>query len=141
MRFRTETHIASTPETVWRHLTVPELMERWMAGAELLRTKDGGALHDGTELLFITRNNEQRSRVVSFEPRTLLGIRSTQGPFTATYHYRLTPNGTGVHLALEAECTASGLARFAMPVIGLLIKMSDGGQPKAIKEQVESDGD
>ena len=77
--------------------------------------------------------------MAAFEAERLIALRSTQGAFTATYTYRLRPDGPATVVTLEADCVASGLARLLAPLIRHLIRRVDGGQLVHLKDSIMQD--
>lgn len=109
--FRADELIRDDAKTIWRHLTVPELVARWMSSVEELHTEDGRPLHRGSAYVFTAATGARaRGTVVECEPGRLIALQSVQAGFTATYRYRILPNGDGCRVTLEADCSASGPA-------------------------------
>ena len=138
MIFTVEEWIEASAQEVWQHLAEPAAMSAWMSGIDDMRTADGGPVTEGSELLFVARGKERTSRVVEFHAAEALTLRSAQGPITATYRYRLRPDGAGCRATLEAECAATGWGRIMVPLIAPLIRRTDGGQMQALKQVVEA---
>lgn len=116
---------------VWRHLTEPPLMEKWMTGVDKLRSHDGRPLSTGSRLLFTARGKERCSNVVAYSPCEHITLQSTQGPITATYAYRVYPataDGLATRVTLDADCVAEGIARIFSTILRPLIRKADGGQ-------------
>ena len=137
--FRAEELIRRDATTIWRHLTVPELMARWMSSVKELRSEDGQPLQRGSTYVFTAATGaHSRAQVVECDPERLIALRSVQAGFTATYRYGIQPNGDGCRVTLEANCSASGFARLLAPLIRPLIRRTDGDQVREIKRIVES---
>jgi len=131
-----EDTVEAGPDLVWRHLTTPELMTAWMPGIESMRTRDGGPLRLGSELIFRARGADRVSDVIEYFQGERLALRSSQGPFTATYVYEIARDGAVTRIRLRAECSAKGAAKFVAPFIRAMIRRVDGGQLKALKSAV-----
>jgi uncharacterized protein YndB with AHSA1/START domain len=131
-----EETIEAGPDLVWRHLTTPELMTAWMPGIESMRTRDGGPLRAGSELIFRARGADRVSDVVEYRAGERLTLRSSQGPYTATYVYEIARDGAVTRIRLRAECSAKGAAKFIVPFIRAMIRRVDGAQLKALKTQM-----
>jgi uncharacterized protein YndB with AHSA1/START domain len=131
-----EETIDAGPDLVWRHLTTPDLMTAWMPGIESMKTRDGGPLRVDSELIFRARGADRVSDVVEYRAGERLALRSSQGPFTATYTYDIARDGAATRVTLTAECTAKGVAKFIAPLIRAMIRRVDGGQLKALKVAV-----
>ena len=137
--FRAEEVVLQDAATIWRYLTVPELIARWMSSVNRLETADGQPLRAGSDYTFVGANHAHaRGQVVACEPERLIALQSVQAGFTATYRYGIQPAGNGCRVTLTADCAASGLARLFAPLIRPLIKRTDGGQVRAIKRVVEA---
>lgn len=136
--FSTTELIEADVSTVWRHLTVPELMGRWMRSVSGHRTRDGAPLEHRSELIFYARGRERSSEVISFEENRIFTLRSVQGSFTAVYSYELHPASGTTSATLQVECGATGLSRVIAPIIRQLMWLTDGGQLKLLKRAVES---
>ena len=141
MIFEVEQRIEAPVDRVWRHLSDPALMAAWMAGVEAMRSADGRPLALGSRLLFQARGAERTREVVAFEAGRQLDLRSVQGPITATYSYRLTPEGKATHVALAADCVAKGPAVLLTPLLRPLIRRADSGQLRALAEAVAAPPD
>ncbi len=140
MTFAVAERIDAAPAKVWHYLTDPALMITWMNGIEAMRSDDGGPLRKGGTLVFTARGKERSSTVIELQREHAMTLRSTQGPVTATYRYRMKPDGDanqGVRMTLEADCRARGPALLFMPLINLMIRRVDSGQLKALKSLVE----
>lgn len=136
MIFDVEQRIEAPVGTVWRHLTEPAPMGAWMTGIEAIRSQDGGPLALQSRLLFSARGAERNSDVVAYEPERLITLSSTQGPITATYEYRLRPEGAVTLARLRADCVAKGPARLIAPLLRPLIRRADQGQLERLKAAI-----
>jgi uncharacterized protein YndB with AHSA1/START domain len=137
--FQVEETIAASPEDVWHHLTDPDCMTRWMAGAEDMRTVDGQPVRAGSDIVFSARGKERHTRVTEFEQHQCMTLRSTQGPVTAEYRYRIveTTERRKTTISLQANCTARGVTRIFMPLLKPMIRKADGNQLSDLKRLVE----
>lgn len=123
--------------TIWRWLTVPELMNRWMHSIENLRTEDGASLCQDTILRFVARGREHTTRVTEFEPERALSLRSIQGPITADYRYLIDGTDDPCFVTLSIDCRATGPARLIAPLIRIAAWHTDKGQIQRLKSAVE----
>lgn len=137
MIFRVSESVACPPDQVWRYLTEPVLMSRWIGSIDGLATRDGAPLHADSELVFTARGAERLSHVTAFEPGKTLALRSEQGSFTATYVYRLAPDANQSRVTLEATCTARGMAKLLAPLVRLMIRMADRNQLVKLRQVIE----
>lgn len=122
---------------VWRWLTVPELMDRWIHSIQNLQTVDGAPIGEGSVLRFLARGRAHSTKVVEFEPKRALALQSTQGPVTATYRYTIDERPVGCELTLSIDCHTSGWAALLGPAIGLLAWYTDKGQVDRLKACAE----
>ncbi|MEX3007328.1 SRPBCC family protein [Hoeflea sp. TYP-13] len=142
MIFEVEESVDAPADAVWQCMTDTARMPRWMSGIEHMRTADGKAIGEGSTLLFVARGAERTTRVSEFEPSRRMTLISTQGPVTATYRYALTPGKNGqppTRIVLNAACVASGWMAIFMPLLGPLIRKTDGTQLKLLKELVQDE--
>lgn len=136
MIFSVDETIEAPVVEVWRHLTEPPLMERWMTGIDNLRSQDGGPLSTDSRLLFTARGNERCSNVVAYHPCERITLQSIQGQITTTYTYEVRPaatDGLATRVTLDANCVAEGIAWIFTPVLRPLIRKADGGQLERLK--------
>ena len=110
-------NIKANANTVWRWLSVPELMREWIPSVSEFRTADGAAMKKGSHLVFTARGRKRSSTVSEFVPMKLLTLSSVQGPFHADYHYRLLSGPGHCTVFLEINCNARGLARALAPLV------------------------
>ncbi len=136
MSFMVEEVIAAPTGLVWKHLSDPTGMSRWMAGIEAMRSADGKPLATGSELIFTARGAERSSRVLECRRGEVLVLQSVQGRVTATYRYRLEDQGEATRVSLQADCVATGWVRLVAPLIGVLMRRADSSQLAALKEAV-----
>ena len=122
---------------VWEFLTDWSRIDRWMA-AEFASASEGPT-GKGTRFVTRTRGRDQQSEVVEWEPGKRVALRSRQGGMTAVYDYRLFDRGESTEVTLDARCWGEGfLWKAAAPLIGFLMKRSDGAQLQALKRAIES---
>ncbi len=136
MIFAVDEMIDAPIDEVWRYLTEPALMTRWMTSIDDIRTADNEPLHEGSKMLFSARGADRMSEVTAFRPNELMTLRSVQGPVTAVYQYALKPNGSGTDARLEATCDADGIFKIFGPLLRYLIRKSDGGQLASLKAAI-----
>ena len=139
MSFVVEENIARPVAEVWRGLTEPALMARWM-GVENIRCADG-AVRAGATLLFRARGAEQRSQVCAFEAPRTLTLESKQGGVTARYSYELeAPTAHTTRVRLRAQCRTEGvLWNLLAPLIAFAMRRADSGQLRALRRALEGD--
>ena len=130
--------IEADADTIWRWLTVPELMNQWISSVADLRSEDGAELDRGSRLLFAARGQVHYSTVVEFATARALTLRSTQGPVTADYRYRIDERMGHCEVTLDIDCRASGVIRVLMPAIRIAAWLTDRGQIQRLKALIES---
>lgn len=130
--------INADASTVWRWLTVPELMSRWMHSIQELRADDGATLKLGSTLVFEARGREHMSTITEFVPREAMTLTSTQGPVTADYRYAIDESDDCCVVLLTIDCRTAGWARAIGPLIGLLAWLTDRGHVENLKRLVEA---
>lgn len=128
--------IAAPASVVWRYFADPEAMGRWMPGIDAMHSRDDRPLGPGSEIVFVARGAERTSWVETCQPERELTLRSTQGPVTATYRYRLEPEDGATRVTLQARCNAKGLVKIVMPLIAIAIRRVDGKQLVALREAI-----
>lgn len=136
MTFVVEEHIDADPKLVWRHLTTPALMARWMPGISNLRADDDGPLKSGSSLKFQARGSERSSDVTECRTGEALALRSTQGPITATYTYAVAADGAGTHVTLTIDCVARGPVRVIAPVIRAMMRRAEASHLSRLGQAV-----
>ena len=143
MNKQTTTDIHADVDTVWRHLTTPELMGAWMTSAANLRTKDGGSLSAMNPVMFDARGKTYETVVTRFQAPIELELESNQGPFTARYRYQLESAGHKTRLVITITFAANGLARLIKPMVAAAVWKTDqdqGGRIAAAVHGASTDG-
>lgn len=139
MAFLLEERIEADPAVVWRHLTIPALMQEWMPGISRLRTQDDGPLKAGSSFRFQSRGSERSSDVVECRAGEALALRSTQGPITATYTYGVAADGAGTRVTLTIDCVARGAAKMIAPVIRAMMRRAEASHLSRLGRAVMAD--
>lgn len=134
--FATETTIAADTATVWQRLTDWSTAPSWMAGVDDV-VADGPTV-PGTELTFAARGRHRTTTIVEVVDGRRVVLRSTQGPVTAEYAYEVEPDGDGSLVTLVADCTVHGPLRLVGPLVRRTLARTDGDQPDALREVVET---
>jgi uncharacterized protein YndB with AHSA1/START domain len=96
------------PAAVWRALTEPELIARWLMPVKDFRLKVGQEyIMNGTPMPSIGFSGTVAARVLAVEPEKLLRISwrdaAGQAPGEFTVTWKLEPEGTGTRVFLEQE--------------------------------------
>lgn len=116
-------------EAVWALASDLSHAPRWMSGVDAMRIEGGGPIERGSTLVFVARGAERGSTVARWEPQRCFALRSVQGGVTATYTYTFETHGQGsTRATLEAVCEFRGAMKLMSPLIGWMVKRTDGGQ-------------
>lgn len=115
-------------EDVWKYLSDPSLFAVWMPGVESSRAQGSEPITAGSTFVFVARGAERTAQVVDYEPQKKISLRSIQGPITATYEYRLSPDGDGTSVSLVADCSARGWGVLIAPLVRILARRADQNQ-------------
>ena len=140
--FSIETRIDRPPAAVWAELTDLEHAPAWMPGIASIALDEDGPLRQGAVYRFRVdglKAELQKGIVTRLQPQQELALSTSRGKVTATYTYRLSPDGGGTAVTLRADCAVSGWLRPLAPFLGFLMKRSDSGQLQALKQQLEGE--
>ena len=136
--FAVETIVQRPAGPVWDALTDWESAHRWMRGVGSMSVEGGTVA--GSAITFRARGKERPAEIVAVEPGTLVTVRSTQGPVSADYTYRLHDlAGERTRVTLEAECRVTGVASAAAPLFRFLMRRTDSGQLEALRALIEGE--
>jgi len=116
MRFETSQTIEASPGEVWRHLSEPALMRRWLPDGAAMSTADEAALTAGSRLSDGSGTDGSTTLVVAVDPGRQLTLQEDRGAWLATRRYRLLPRQGATLVTLQAGFTA----RSARGVRGML---------------------
>lgn len=136
--FRSEAVIEAPAAVVWQWLTDWGRIPEWMAGVDSALARGETAV--GGQVVFTARGKERSSEIVDCEQGRRIVLRSVQGSVVADYEYRLVPvDARSTRLVLTATCRTTGIVlKLLGPLLRLAIRLSDRGQPAALKRLVES---
>ena len=135
--FRVRQRIGRSPRDVWAFLSDFENAPTWMAGVEQMTKVTPGPLAEGTRYTFRARGRARETRVSAFEPGRMVALTSSQGGITATYTYKVRPDGDGSEVSLDAECSAAGLWVLLHPLIAVAMRRADSGQLARLAAVIE----
>jgi hypothetical protein len=129
MDVRAERVIPVSPERVaeyamdWRH------DHEWTQGikqAELTAPASGGGFGVGAEVTrtayFLGKRIDYVLRVQSYEPPSLLDMKSVAGPFPMHVTYRFNAHPDGTLASIQIQGGAGGYYRIAGPLLGLMVR-------------------
>ncbi len=131
--------VKADASTIWRWLTVPELMRQWMPGITDLRSEDGAPIDEGSRLLFTARGQQRSTTVTEFEPERALTLRSLQGSFAADYRYLVDSSINHCKVTLDIHCGATGVARLMAPLVRVAAWLTDKSQMEHLAAVIEAD--
>ena len=117
--------VPATPPVVFRHLTEPELLTRWIDGLRESRPLGDGVMRVGARSVEVVeargRPTEIMSEVTAVAEDRLLGVRITYpGAGDTDMVYELTPAPDGTEVRLTVTPRYRGVAR----VVGTLMRPS-----------------
>ena len=131
--------IGRAPAEVWARLTDFARAGDWMTGVSNVTRLTDGPLAVGSRLRFTSRGAIHETEVTALDHGCRIDLTSTQGGITATYSYRLAPEGAGTRATLDAACEARGLWRLIHPLIAYAMRRADSGQLARLKATFEED--
>ncbi len=79
-----------------------------------------------------------RLRIVTLDSPSTFAIASEAEGITATYRYRLHPEGVGTRIEWICELEAGGLRRMMLPLVAAISKKADGDHLVRLKAYIES---
>ncbi|HEV8559664.1 MAG TPA: SRPBCC family protein [Actinophytocola sp.] len=107
----------------WRH------DHEWTQGikqAELTTPAPGGGFGAGAEVTrtayFLGKRIDYVLRVQSYEPPSLLDMKSVAGPFPMHVTYRFNAHPDGTLASIQIQGGAGGYYRIAGPLLGLMVR-------------------
>ncbi len=122
MHYRAEAVIAAPPEWVFRHLTEPALLRKWIGGFVESKPLGDGVLRVGARSVEVVEENgrrlEMQSEVLRLEAPRVLEV-GMQGGFAAMVNaYRLEPVDSRTRLTMTMQASYTGAMRLLAPFIG-----------------------
>jgi carbon monoxide dehydrogenase subunit G len=122
VRFELTVEIDRPVHEVWEYLTEPENVPEWQSSAVSSHQVSDGPIGVGARLRderrFLGKRATSEVEVSEFEPERLFTLHGLSGPVRFTVRHRLSQNGTGTRLDVEAEADpGSGLSRLVRPMI------------------------
>jgi carbon monoxide dehydrogenase subunit G len=127
---------------VWEYLTDPERVPEWQSSAESSHQVSEGPMRVGTRLRderrFMGRRATSDVEVSEYEPEHLFTLHGLSGPVRFTVRHRLSVNGAGTRLDIEAEADPGGIGRFMRPVIERAAGHELRGDFNRLKEKLET---
>ena len=122
VRFELSIDIDRPVHEVWEYLTEPENVPEWQSSAVSSHQVSAGPIGVGARLQderrFLGKRATSDVEVSEFEPERLFTLHGLSGPVRFTVRHRLSQNGSGTRLDVEAEADpGSGLGRLVRPVV------------------------
>ena len=122
VRFELAVEIARPVHEVWEYLIEPENVPEWQSSAVASHQVSDGPIGVGARLQderrFLGKRATSEVEVSEFEPERLFTLHGLSGPVRFTVRHRLSQNGSGTRLDVEAEADpGGGLSRFVRPMI------------------------
>ena len=77
-------------------------------------------------------------QIMALERPTAFAVASEAEGITATYVYRLHPDGNGTRIEWTCELAAGGLRRMMLPLVAAITKKEDGHHLARLKAYIES---
>lgn len=137
--FAVDERIDAPVPQVWETLTDWSRAPEWMKGVD--RLSADGPTEVGTTLTFTARGKDRTSEIVEVTPGRAVTLRSTQGKVVADYRYRCRADGEATRVELVADCRTDGpLMTVLGPLLRYVIRRTDGGQLRALRQLVEREG-
>jgi carbon monoxide dehydrogenase subunit G len=126
---------------VWEYLIEPENVPEWQSSAVSSHQVSEGPIGLGARLRderrFMGRRANSDVEVSEFEPERLFTLHGLSGPVRFTVRHRLSENGTGTRLDVEAEADPGGIGRLMRPVIERAAEHELKGDFARLKEILE----
>jgi carbon monoxide dehydrogenase subunit G len=122
VRFELSVDIDRPVHEVWEYLIEPENVPEWQSSAVASHQVSDGPIGVGARLQderrFLGKRATSEVEVSEFEPERLFTLHGLSGPVRFTVRHRLSQNGSGTRLDVEAEADpGGGLSRFVRPMI------------------------
>ena len=142
VRFELSVDIDRPLHEVWEYLTDPERVPEWQSSAQSSHQVSDGPMRVGTRLRderrFMGRRATSDVEVSEYEPERLFTLHGLSGPVRFTVRHRLSENGSGTRLDVEAEADPGGIGRFMRPVIERAAGHELRGDFNRLKEKLEA---
>ncbi len=140
--YQVEETMAAAPDEVFRHLTEPSLLTRWIGGLVSSKALTEGGLKVGARSLETVEENgrrvEMETTVVRLESNRLFESTIRAPHLEGVARYRLNPEGDRTRVTHTLEARYKGLLMRCMaPFIGSVVRKklaSDLGRLKSLVE-------
>jgi carbon monoxide dehydrogenase subunit G len=142
IRFELSVDIDRPVHEVWEYLTDPERVPEWQSSAESSHQITDGPMGVGTHLRderrFMGRRATSEVEVTEYEPEQLFTLHGLSGPVRFTVRHRLSENGDGTRLDVDAEADPGGIGRFVRPMIERAAGHEFRGDFERLKRKLEA---
>jgi carbon monoxide dehydrogenase subunit G len=142
IRFELSVDIDRPVHEVWEYLTDPERVPEWQSSAEASHQITVGPMGVGTHLRderrFMGRRATSEVEVTEYEPERVFTLHGLSGPVRFTVRHRLSENGDGTRLDVEAEADPGGIGRFMRPMIERAAGHEFRGDFERLKRRLEA---
>ncbi len=140
--FQFTEHIDRPPLDVFAVLADPTRSVDYVEGVVRSAKVTDGQLAEGSVIEETRRvkgkESTGRLRIVALDSPSTFAIASEAEGITATYRYRLHPEGAGTRIEWTCELEASGLRRMMLPLVAAISKKEDGDHLVRLKAYIES---
>ena len=140
--FQFTEHINRPPLDVFAVLADPTRSVDYIEGVVRSAKVTDGQLAEGSVIEETRRvkgkESTGRLRIVALDSPSTFAIASEAEGITATYRYRLHPEGAGTRIEWTCELEASGLRRMMLPLVAAISKKEDGDHLVRLKAYIES---
>ena len=130
---------------MFRFITEPERLMRWVGGLKSTRRESSGDLREGTrsvdEMESFGHTMDVRTEVVKLEPGRSVELSLSSKAFEGTASYLIEPAGTGVRLSVRGDVRFKGIYRMTGPVMAPAMQKKleqDLAKLKALAETEDS---
>jgi hypothetical protein len=132
-------HIVAPPAAVARVLFDATRDPEWIGGAKRVEVLGPLPYGVGTRVrrdgAFLGRSFSWTTEVTEYEPDRLARMKHVAGPFRGGVDYSVAPVGDGSEVTIRNY----GEASFRFPFMGLMMRMSVGGDLRRLKRIVEAE--
>ena len=140
--FQFTEHIERSPQEVFAVLANPTRAVEYVDGVVKSAKVTDGPLAVGSVIEETRRVKSKEAtgqlRIVALDPPTAFAVASEAEGITATYLYRLYPDGHGTRIEWTCELAAGGLRRMMLPLVAAITKKEDGDHLARLKAYLES---
>lgn len=137
--------IRASSATVFRFITEPECLMRWVGDLKSTRRESSGALREGTrsvdEVESFGHTMDVRTEVVRLEPGRSVELSLSSRAFDGTANYLIEPSESGVRLSVRGDVRFKGIYKMTGPMMAPAMQKKleqDLARLKALAETEDS---